>query len=57
MGPFKWVKKKKKKTITVVPAVAQRDQENLCSARTQVQFPARHSRLEDPAVAQVVTVA
>ena len=31
-----------------VPAVAQRDQWCLCSARTQVRSPAQHGRLKDP---------
>ena len=34
-------------------AVAQRDQQHLCNARTWVRSPARHSGLKDPAMLQL----
>ena len=38
------------KKQTGVPAVAQRDQQHLCSNRTRVLSPAQQSRLKDPAL-------
>ena len=36
-----------------VPTVTQRDQQHLCSARTQVQSLAQHSGLKDPVLLQL----
>ena len=47
------LKKKKERKRRGVPAVVQWDGQHLCSARTQVPSPARHSGLKDPVLLQL----